>query len=171
MPARVRIALTAIIFGALLYCGAPQAAADPQGLLHRQAPQFRRNDLNGRRIDLATYRGKVVLLTFWATWCAPCQIEMPQFIQWQKQYGPEGLQILGISMDDDAAPVRRITRRKGVNYPIVMGDAKLAKQYGGVMGLPVSMLIDRRGEIVAIYQGESSLQVMRQRLVSQLHVH
>lgn len=129
-------------------------------LLHRQAPGFMRDDLNHHRVDLAAYRGRVVLLTFWATWCAPCQIEMPHFIDWQRRYESQGLQIVGISMDDDAAPVVSLTRKRGVNYPIVMGDEKLGTLYGGILGLPVTFLVDRKGVVVARFKGQTSLATM-----------
>jgi cytochrome c biogenesis protein CcmG, thiol:disulfide interchange protein DsbE len=139
-------------------------AAPPRSLLHKQAPTFVREDLNHQRIDLAAYRGRVVLLTFWATWCAPCQIEMPHFIEWQNRYGPDGLQIIGISMDDDAGPVLTLTRKRKVNYPIVMGDQKLGTLYGGILGLPVTYLIDRNGMVSAKFKGESSLVNMESKI-------
>ncbi|UWZ83350.1 TlpA family protein disulfide reductase [Occallatibacter riparius] len=129
--------------------------ADP--LLHKPAPSFVREDLNKQRIDLAAYRGKVVLLNFWATWCAPCQIEMPRFADWQTRYGADGLQIIGVSMDDDAAPVTALLRKRPVNYPIVMGDEQIGTEYGGILGLPLTFLIDRRGNITARYKGETNL--------------
>jgi cytochrome c biogenesis protein CcmG, thiol:disulfide interchange protein DsbE len=132
--------------------------ADP--LLNKPAPQFVRADLNQQRIDLASYRGKVVLLAFWATWCAPCQTEMPRFIDWQTRYGHAGLQVIGISMDDDSAPVAALTRKRHVNYPIVMGDEQLGTSYGGILGLPVTFLIDRQGNIAARFKGETKLTVM-----------
>ena len=135
----------------------PQSA-DP--LLHKPAPQFVRADLKHQTVDLSSYRGKVVLLTFWATWCAPCQIEMPHFIDWQTRYGPAGLQIIGISMDDDPAPVLALAGKRGVNYPIVMGDAQLGTDYGGILGLPVTFLIDRHGNIVGRFKGETKLPAM-----------
>ena len=148
--------------GLLLTIAATAFAAQPGAdLLHKPAPEFVRRDLQQRRIDLHAYRGKVVLLTFWATWCAPCQLEMPHFIQWQQQYGPQGLQIIAISMDDDAQPVRRLLRQRHVNYPVVMGDVKLAEMYGHVMGLPVTYLIDRHGAVAAHFKGESDLNAMR----------
>jgi thiol-disulfide isomerase/thioredoxin len=136
--------------------------ADP--LLHKTAPAFVRDDLSKHRINLAAYRGKVVLLNFWATWCAPCQIEMPRFVDWQTRYGPGGLQIIGVSMDDDSAPVAELTRKHPVNYPIVMGDEQIGLSYGGILGLPVTFLIDRQGNIAAHYKGEVSLDGMERDL-------
>ena len=133
-------------------------------LLNRPAPAFTRFDLNHRQIDLAQYRGKVVLLNFWATWCAPCRVEMPRFVQWQKRYGPAGLQVLGVSMDDDEAPVLEFTRKLQVNYPVMMGDAKLGERYGGVLGVPVTFLIDRHGIIRARTEGETSLPALEEQV-------
>jgi len=134
----------------------PKESTSP-GILHRTAPEFVRADLAGRSIDLKSYRGKVVLLNFWATWCAPCQIELPKFDAWQKKYSAQGLQVLAVSMDDGDAPVRRTVRRLRLDFPIVMGDAKLGDEYGGVLGLPVTFLIDREGRVVAKLKGETDL--------------
>ncbi len=123
----------------------------------RAAPSFDRVDLEGKRVELSAYRGKVVLLNFWATWCGPCLTETPVFVSWQKQYGGQGLQVIGISMDDDAPPVRRMYRKYRMNYPVAMGDAKLGELYGGVLGLPVTYLIDSHGKIVRRYEGAVDL--------------
>jgi cytochrome c biogenesis protein CcmG/thiol:disulfide interchange protein DsbE len=128
-----------------------------QSLVNRKAPEFVRRDLGGQSIDLARLHGKVVLLNFWATWCAPCQIEMPMFARWQQKCGPQGLAVVGISMDDDAAPVRTVIQKLRIDYPIAMGDAALGQRYGGVLGLPFTFLIDRNGIVRAEFQGEADL--------------
>lgn len=143
---------------AVLFLGTiltPAFAAPPA--INTKAPVFVRSGLDNKRIDLRAYRGKVVLLDFWATWCAPCEIEMPTFVAWQTRYGPRGLQVIGISMDDDPALVRKAYSKFNINYPIAMGDAKLGELYGGVMGLPLTYLIDANGVIRARYQGEPDL--------------
>jgi peroxiredoxin len=142
-----------------------------ESLLNKKAPEFTRKDLNGARIDLASFRGKVVLLDFWATWCASCQVEMPTFVQWQRQYGPQGLQVIGISMDDDPASARRITTKFRLNYPVAMGDEKLGELYGGVLGLPLTYLIDRNGKVRAIFQGETDLKTIEKQLKELLAEH
>jgi len=144
-------------------------AASP--LLHKRAPEFVRTDLNRKRMDLKTYRGKVVLLNFWATWCAPCQIEMPSFVAWQKKYGPRGLQVIGISMDDDPASARDLYRKLKLNYPVAMGDEKLGQLYGGIFGLPETFLIDRHGRVSAEYQGETDLKSIETQLQTLLPNH
>ncbi len=126
-----------------------------QGTTFSQAPEFSLTDLSGRRIDLATYRGHVVVLNFWATWCAPCRAEIPEFVDLQKKYGNQGLQILGISLDDEAGPVRDFYRQFKINYPVAIGDAGLAERYGGILGLPVSFVIDCDGKIQARYTGKA----------------
>jgi len=137
-------------------------AAD--SLINKKAPQFARRDLTGARIDLAEFHGKVVLLDFWATWCAPCEVEMPVFASWQRQYGPQGLRVIGISMDDDAAPVRSLVSRLKLNYPVAMGDARLGNRFGGVLGLPLILIIDRNGFVRAQFQGEADLKVIEKQL-------
>jgi len=146
----------AMLWAAGVQAQKPKESTSP-GILHRTAPEFVRADLAGRSIDLKSYRGKVVLLNFWATWCAPCQIELPKFDAWQKKYSAQGLQVLAVSMDDGDAPVRRSVRRLHLDFPVVMGDAKLGDEYGGVLGLPVTFLIDREGRVVAKLKGETDL--------------
>ena len=147
------------------------ASAQTESLLNKQAPEFARTDLNGARIDLAGFRGKVVLLDFWATWCASCQVEMPAFVQWQREYGPQGLQVLGISMDDDPALAHRLAAKLRLNYPVAMGDEKLGELYGGVLGLPLTYLIDRKGIVRARFQGDTDLKTIEKQLKALLAEH
>lgn len=119
------------------------------------APEFAREALDGRTVDLKSYRGKIVLLDFWATWCAPCLVEMPTFARWEKEYGPQRLTVIGVSMDDDAATARKAVDKLKPGYVIVMGDAKLGTLYGGVMGLPLIFLIDADGVVCARFQSET----------------
>ena len=147
--------------------GVTALAAPKNPLLNKPAPIFFRTSLENQRVDLAGLRGRVVLLNFWATWCAPCQVEMPRFVQWQEKYQPDGLSIVGVSMDDDAEPVKALVRQRNLNYPVIMGDDKLGLAYGGVLGLPVTYLIDRKGVIRARYQGATDLNVM-ERVVQRL---
>ncbi len=119
------------------------------------APDFTVTDIDGRKLRLSDYKGKVVLLDFWATWCGPCRTEVPEFVKLQKKYGARGLQVIGISLDDDTRPVRNFYARFNMNYPVALGDAKLAESFGGILGLPVAFLIDRGGRIAAKHVGQT----------------
>ena len=149
---------------ALLSMPGEGSASSSSDLLHKAAPQFSRPDLNGHQINLKNYRGKVVLLNFWATWCASCQVELPRFEEWQKRYGKDGLQVLTVSMDDGDALVRKTVRKLHLGLPVVMGDAKIGETYGGVLGLPVTFLIGRDGVVLAKIKGETDLGALESRV-------
>lgn len=123
----------------------------------RLAPDFSLPDLNGGQLTLSSYRGKVVVLDFWATWCDSCREETPQFVELQKQYGGRGLQIIGVSMDDGPEPVRDFYHRFQMNYPVVMGSAKIGELYGGILGLPIAYVISRDGRIYAKHVGPTGV--------------
>ena len=156
----------AALIGLFVASSAADTAYAAHSLLNRKAPEFARQDLKGQTQDLARFRGKVVLLNFWATWCAPCQLEMPVFATWQRQYAPQGLQVIGVSMDDDAASARRLVARLQLNYPVLMGDERLGARYGGVLGLPLTFLIDRNGVVRAEFQGEVDLKLIEKRVTA-----
>lgn len=124
------------------------------------APDFQRADLGGRQVQLADYRGKLVLLSFWASWCEPCREEMPAFSSWQEAWQARGLQVVGVSMDDSVDDVKAFLAAHPVVFPIVMGDARLAERFGGVLGLPLNYLIDPQGRVIGRYQGEPALKAM-----------
>jgi cytochrome c biogenesis protein CcmG, thiol:disulfide interchange protein DsbE len=147
--------LSLVAFLALL-CAGNAVAAPPADLVSHLAPDFSRPDLNRHQVTLKAYRGKVVLLNFWATWCGPCLIEIPQFVAWQSADAKRGLQIIGISMDDSEQPVRPAYRKYALNYPVVMGDERLGDLYGGILGLPVTFLIDRKGKIRFMHGNDAS---------------
>jgi thiol-disulfide isomerase/thioredoxin len=147
----------------LVNTSAAQTPKAATSLLHKDAPQFVLIDLENRNLDLRAYRGKVVLLDFWATWCASCQLEMPRFVAWQTQYGPRGLQIIGISMDDDPALAQKLYKKMKLNYPAAMGNEKLGQLYGGVLGLPLTFLIDGQGKVQAQFRGETDLNMIEEK--------
>jgi cytochrome c biogenesis protein CcmG/thiol:disulfide interchange protein DsbE len=140
----------------------------PRGAVHSVAPDFSLQDISGAPLSLASYRGKVVLLDFWATWCTPCRAEIPHFIEYQNKYGAQGLQIVGISMDDDAKPVRAFYDELKMNYPVALGTTQLADSFGGVLGLPVTFLIGRDGRIAAKYVGAVEMSIVEREMTSLL---
>ena len=113
------------------------------------APDFSLEALDGKTMRLSDLRGKAVLLNFWATWCGPCKIEMPWFVELQQQYAAQGFQIVGVAMDDASKEdIGKFAKDMGVNYPILIGKESVGDQYGGVPALPESFLIGRDGKIV-----------------------
>jgi thiol-disulfide isomerase/thioredoxin len=126
----------------------PQAGSS---LKNQMAPDFSLASLDGKTtIRLSDYRGKAVLLNFWATWCVPCKIEMPWFVELQKEYGPQGFQIIGVAMDDASLEdIAKFAKEMGVNYPILLGQESVGQSYGGVSVLPTTFFLDRDGKLIA----------------------
>jgi thiol-disulfide isomerase/thioredoxin len=121
------------------------------------APDFALQSLEGKTVHLTDFRGKAVLLNFWATWCEPCKIEMPWFVELQKRYGPEGLQVLGVAMDDASEKdIADFAKKMGVNYPVLIGKESVGDAYGGVPYLPLSFYIDRNGKVLSKVPGLKS---------------
>jgi len=121
-------------------------AGDVKG---KSAPDFTLTTLEGQPVKLSDYRGKAVLLNFWATWCGPCKVEMPWFVDLQRQYGSQGLQIIGVAMDDSGKDaIDKFAKEMGVNYLILQGKEAVGDAYGGVLGLPTTFFIDRNGRII-----------------------
>jgi thiol-disulfide isomerase/thioredoxin len=145
--------------------GVPAAASAQQGAA---APDFSLTDLNGRPLALSSYRGKVVLLDFWATWCVPCREEIPHLIDLQNKYGSQGLQIVGVSMDDSPEPVRDFYQHFKMNYPVVMGDARTGELYGGVLGLPIAFVVGPDGKITSKHIGATDISVLEKEVVKLL---
>lgn len=145
--------------------GASRAAAGStsHSLVNRPAPAFTLKDFEGQTIQLSQYRGKVILLNFWASWCGPCQVEMPEFAKWQSSFGGR-LEVLGISMDDNIAQAKAAARRLHVNYPLLAGNQEVGEAYGGIFGLPETFLIDPNGKIRAVYQGGNHLEEIHARI-------
>jgi len=135
-----------------LLCSAA-LAADTAPALRKAAPDFTLSDSKGAPIRLSDYKGKVVLLDFWATWCHGCNIEIPWYMEFQQKYKDKGLTVIGVAMDDDGwKSVKPFSDEKKINYIIVVGNEGLAKEYG-VDNLPVTLLIDRDGKIAVSHAG------------------
>ena len=146
--------VVAFVVALMLYVGYHQARRSGASLtthlkVSGPAPDFSLESLDGKATRLSDFRGKAVLLNFWATWCGPCKIEMPWFVDFQKQYGSQGLQIVGIAMDDASKEdIGKFAKDMGVNYPILIGKEAVGDQYGGVPALPETFVIARDGNIV-----------------------
>jgi len=113
------------------------------------APDFTLETLDGKSVSLSSLRGKAVVVNFWATWCGPCKIETPWLVELQNQYGAQGLQIVGVAMDDSGKDeIARFAKDMGMNYPVVLGKEAVGDAYGGVPALPESFFIGRDGKIV-----------------------
>lgn len=136
-------------------------------LVGKPAPSFSLEDLEGKKVSLASYRGKAVLLNFWATWCTPCKIETPWLVELRNQYAPQGFEILGISADDfdmdnpqklseEKQGVARFVARQHIPYPVLIDGDALSQPYGGLDSLPTSFFIDRKGTVVATQLGLTS---------------
>ena len=114
----------------------------------RKAPEWTLKDVDGREVKAADFKGKVVVVDFWATWCPPCRKELPAYVAMQKKYADRGLVILGFSMDEiPPAEVKAFGEKMGVNYPLLMADAGTAEAFGGIEGLPTAFVIDRAGNV------------------------
>lgn len=135
---------------------------------HPLAPAFSLTDLSGQKLNLADYKGKVVMLDFWATWCGPCRIEIPGFVELQNHYRDQGFAIIGISLDDGPEVVREFYRQFKMNYPVALGDDKLGELYGGIFGMPTTFLIGRDGRIYAKHVGAMDVDVFEQEIKSLL---
>jgi thiol-disulfide isomerase/thioredoxin len=153
------LVVSVLIISGMLYFGYHQARRSTSanlsgGLrsgakLSKSAPDFTLVALDGTNMRLSDLRGKAVLLNFWATWCGPCKIEMPWFVELQNEYGSQGLQIIGVAMDDSGKDeIAKFAKQMGVNYPVLLGKEDVGDQYGGVPALPETFFISRDGKIV-----------------------
>lgn len=130
----------------------------------KPAPTFTLENLQGQKVSLASYKGKAVLLNFWATWCAPCKVETPWLVKLRDQYAPQGFEVLGISTDDldkddkkqnaeDMAEIAKFVSNMHIDYPVLIDGDSISHPYGGVDALPTSFFIDRSGKVIAATVG------------------
>jgi peroxiredoxin len=151
--------VSAVLALALLSCGCSRPAPVRGAVLkpvdkRNPAPDFTLKDADGKPVRLSDFRGKVVLLDFWATWCGPCATEIPWFVDLQRRHKDRGFVVLGVSMDDDGwDSVTPFVSHLKVNYRILMGNDRTSQLYGGVDALPTTFLIDRDARIAAVHVG------------------
>jgi len=149
------VSIAAISFVTVVLSGNRSIASDTnQTESPKPAPGWELQDLEGKTIHSSDFKGKVVVLDFWATWCPPCRAEIPGFIELQKKYQAQGVAVVGISVDQAGSDtVKAFAEKLGINYPVVLTDAKIDAAYGGIDGLPTTFIIDRSGRIVKRHLG------------------
>lgn len=131
---------------------------------------FTLKDVEGKDVSLESFKGKVVLIDFWATWCGPCKVEIPHFIEFQQKYGAKGLQIVGISVDDPVDKLAPYVKEMGMNYPVLqgLGHDEVQDAFGPILGIPVSVMISRDGKVCATHTGLTGKDVFEQEIQSLL---
>ena len=153
-----RFTTIVVVVAALALAACSRMGNGPGGVRsvmeRKAAPNFSLKDADGRTVQLSDYRGKVVLLNFWATWCPPCKIEIPWFIEFEREHKGEGFAVIGVAMDDEGwEAVKPYVRDAGVNYRVLLGADSVAQLYGGVDSLPTTFVIDREGRVAAVHIG------------------
>ena len=150
----VALVVVAVVAAAMLYFGLHATRSSsthrPIGMGYgTPAPDFTLESLDGQKVSLSEFKGKAVLVNFWATWCGPCKIETPWLVELQNEYGSQGLQIVGVAMDDSGKDeIARFAKDMGMNYPVLLGKEAVGEAYGGVPALPESFFVGRDGKIV-----------------------
>jgi thiol-disulfide isomerase/thioredoxin len=156
----------AILFGQSQAGGA--AAGSSEKIM--PSPAWELQDVDGKTVQSADFKGKVVILDFWATWCGPCKAEIPSLIALQDKYGKDGLAVVGISVDTDgAAVVKKFAGRLGINYPVVLADQKITRAFGGIEVIPATFIVDREGRIVKRHLGLAMQEELENELKPLLH--
>jgi peroxiredoxin len=147
--------LALVSLAALLFNSSISLAAETNLVANvKLAPAWELTDLEGKTVHSADFKGKVVVLDFWATWCPPCRAEIPDFIVLENKYSDKGLAVIGVSVDQASLKtVKAFAEKNGINYPVVLADNKIVDAFGGIDGLPTTFIIDRNGNIVKQHLG------------------
>jgi peroxiredoxin len=163
------LVVVALVVAGMIYSGARHSRklvpTGEQGvqsdLRGKPAPDFELSTLDGKKVKLSDLRGKAVVVNFWATWCGPCKIEMPWLVDLQDKYRAQGLEILGVSVDEGSADkVAAFVKDMGVNYTVLRSTDEVSNLYGGIDGLPTTFFVGRNGQIVDQSQGIVSKDVI-----------
>lgn len=160
----------ALAAGVALLQGPPLSAQDPTTLTAQPAPAWKLKDLAGREVSSDQFKGKVVVVDFWATWCGPCVSEIPGYVALQKKYGAEGLVIVGVSLDRKSPEyVKKFVEAHAMNYTVVMGDDQIVEAFGGFDAIPTTFLINRSGRIMHKKTGSMAHDEYEQLVLRALH--
>ena len=145
------------------------AIGNAQSVQPQKAPNFSLKTYDGKIVELAKLKGTVVVVNFWATWCPPCRAEIPDFIKVYDTYKSKGLEIVGIALDEDGwSKVKPFLEKNKINYPIVLGNAEVVQQYGGIEGIPTTFIVDKKGNIVDHQVGTLTKGILEQKIKSLL---
>ena len=156
IPFRLALAGVTALGLAIVACSpkAPAHTAVKDDKDRKVAPEFALKDAAGKLVHLSDYKGKVVVVDFWATWCGPCGIEIPWFEDFQRKYKDRGFEVIGVSMDDDGwKAITPFVAQHKINYRVVLGDDKTTDLYGGVEALPTTFVVDRGGRVASVHVG------------------
>lgn len=163
--------LASVSLSAHQQASAPAGPQPAEGCTTKVVPaklNFTLKDVDDKKVKLVDFKGKVIVLNFWATWCVPCKTEIPEFVDLQKQYEPQGVQFIGISVDDTAAKLRPYISEHSMNYPVLQGKSNegVLDAYGPVSVMPTTFLIKRDGNVCKRYQGAVTKDVLEHELKS-----
>ena len=150
---RIRIAFLFVVLAVAVLDSACSSGKERTAGSMKPVPQFTLSSLDGKTVAMKDLSNKVVVIDFWATWCGPCREEIPHLNRLYSDYKGQGLEVIGISMDDGPDVVKEFAREMRMEYPLVMGNDELADQFGGILGLPTTFIVDRKGNIVKKFVG------------------
>ncbi|MFC1590345.1 peroxiredoxin family protein [Candidatus Omnitrophota bacterium] len=166
MKQKLSIVLSSFLLFAL-FAGCAGCAAQEAG--SGKAPDFTLNNIHGEPISLSDFKGNVVIIDFFASWCPPCKQEIPDFIELSKEYGAQGFTMIGISLEA-LSPTRKFAEKKNIDYQLLIDDGKVSKAYGPIRSIPTTFVLDRKGNIVNQYIGYRQKSVFEKDIVDLLKI-